>query len=86
MYIGRKGLYKCIQAFMIQTNCTCRPRTKHSPHLRSVTTSAGCHDSTLKLFHLDGPEKLEVYDGKEGKGNEGHPQEVGDEDVIPCVG
>ena len=59
---------------------------KNMTNIMSVTTSAGCHDSTLKLFHLDGPEKLEVYDGKEGKGNEGHPQEVGDEDVIPCVG
>ena len=38
------------------------------------------------LFHLDGPEKLEVNDGKEGEGNEGHPQEVGDEDVVPRVG
>ena len=55
-------------------------------HLRSIPSSAGRHDSTLKLFHLDGSEKLEVDDGKEGEGNEGHPQEVGDEDVIPCVG
>ena len=37
------------------------------------------------LFHLDGSEKLEVDDGKEGEGNEGHAQEVGDEDVVSCV-
>ena len=37
------------------------------------------------LFHLDGSEKLEVDDGKEGEGYEGHPQEVGDEDVVSRV-
>ena len=36
-------------------------------------------------FHLDRPEQLEVDDGKEGEGNQGHSQEVGDEDVVPRV-
>ena len=37
-------------------------------------------------MHLDGPEQLEVDDGEESKWNEGHPHEVGDEDVVPGVG
>ena len=36
-------------------------------------------------FHLDGSEELEVNNGKESEGDEGHPQEVGDEDVVPRV-
>ena len=38
-----------------------------------------------RQFHLDGPEQLEVDDGEESKWYEGHPQEVGDEDVVPGV-
>ena len=41
-------------------------------------------DSFSKV-HLDGPEQLEVDDGEESKWYEGHPQEVGDEDVVPGV-
>ena len=36
-------------------------------------------------FHLDGSEELEVNNGKESEGDEGHPQEVGDEDVVPRI-
>ena len=41
--------------------------------------------SSLMYFHLDGSEELEVNKGKESEGDEGHPQEVGDEDVVPRV-
>ena len=41
--------------------------------------------SSLMNFHLDGSEELEVNNGKESEGDEGHPQEVGDEDVVPRV-
>ena len=36
-------------------------------------------------FHLDCSEQLEVDNGKQGEWDEGHPQEVGDEDVVPRV-
>ena len=35
--------------------------------------------------HLDSLKELEVEDGEDGEGDEGHPHEVGDEDVVPRV-
>ena len=42
-------------------------------------------DKKSRQFHLDGPEQLEVDDGEKSKWYEGHPQEVGDEDVVAGV-
>ena len=35
------------------------------------------------LLHLDCHEEFIVEDGKEGKGEEDHSKEIGDEDIIP---
>ena len=36
--------------------------------------------------HLDSLKELEVEQGEDGERDEGHPHEVGDEDVVPRVG
>jgi hypothetical protein len=45
-----------------------------------------CLDGPEKQLYLDGPEKLEVENGKDGEGDERHGEEVCNENIVASVG